>query len=107
MSARKPLFAFFGTPRLATTVLSALESKGFLPSLIVTAPDKPQGRGLQVTPSPAKVWGQERGIDVITPSTLKEMPDIETASHGEGPLRHIVVRYIDPSQPKRESSSLE
>jgi len=34
---------------------------------------------------------------MIIHSTLKEMPDIETASLGEGPLRHIVVRYKDPS----------
>lgn len=33
---------------------------------------------------------------MIIHSTLKEMPDIETVSHGEGPLRHIVVRYVDP-----------
>ncbi len=36
---------------------------------------------------------------MIIHSTLKEMPDIETMSHGEGPLRHIVVRYRDPSKP--------
>jgi spoIIIJ-associated protein len=34
---------------------------------------------------------------MIVHSTLKEMPDIQTMSHGEGPLRHIVVRFIDPS----------
>lgn len=32
---------------------------------------------------------------MIIHSTLKEMPDIETTSLGEGPLRHIVVRYKD------------
>lgn len=37
---------------------------------------------------------------MIIHSTLKEMPDIETVSHGEGPLRHIVVRYRDPTKPK-------
>lgn len=39
---------------------------------------------------------------MIIHSTLKEMPDIETVSHGEGKLRHIVVRYKDPSAPERE-----
>lgn len=38
---------------------------------------------------------------MIIHSTLKEMPDIETVSHGEGPLRHIVVRYRDPSTPQK------
>ncbi len=39
---------------------------------------------------------------MIIHSTLKEMPDIETVSHGEGKLRHIVVRYRDPSKPKTD-----
>lgn len=34
---------------------------------------------------------------MIVHSTLKEMPDIETVSHGEGKMRHIVVRYKDPN----------
>lgn len=36
---------------------------------------------------------------MVIHSTLKDMPDIETVSHGEGALRHIVVRYKDPSTP--------
>ncbi len=68
----KPLFAFFGTPKFAVDVLNALEAHGLVPALIVTAPDKPRGRGLEVSPSPAKAWGFERGIDVVTPTTLKD-----------------------------------
>ena len=68
----KPLFAFFGTPRFAVRVLDALEAHGLLPALVITAPDKPQGRGLALTPSPAKQWALKRGIDTLTPSTLKD-----------------------------------
>jgi methionyl-tRNA formyltransferase len=71
-SKTKPLFAFFGTPRFATTVLNALERRGLLPALVVTAPDKPRGRGLKVSPSPAKAWALERGIDVAEPATLRD-----------------------------------
>lgn len=53
-------------------VLDALESKGLLPALVITAPDKPAGRGLEVKPSPAKEWALARGIDVLTPATLKD-----------------------------------
>lgn len=67
-----PLFAFFGTPHFAVVVLDALEAKGLVPALVITAPDKPRGRGLEVTPCPAKAWAQERGIDVLTPTTLKD-----------------------------------
>lgn len=72
MSAKQPLFAFFGTPRFAVDVLRALESRGMLPAVVVTAPDRPRGRGLEVTPSPAKAWALERGIEVLTPATLKD-----------------------------------
>jgi methionyl-tRNA formyltransferase len=67
-----PLFAFFGTPKFATDTLAALEAQGLLPVLVVTAPDKPRGRGLELTPSPAKTWALERGIDVATPTTLRD-----------------------------------
>jgi methionyl-tRNA formyltransferase len=68
----QPLFAFFGTPAFAVDVLNALESKGLLPALVITAPDRRQGRGMALTPSPAKAWATERGIDVLTPATLKD-----------------------------------
>jgi methionyl-tRNA formyltransferase len=68
----QPLFAFFGTPKFAVDVLNALESKGLLPALVITAPDRHQGRGMVLTPSPAKQWAIERGIDVLTPTTLKD-----------------------------------
>lgn len=67
-----PLFAFFGTPRFAVRVLDALESQGLVPALVITAPDKPQGRGLEVKPSPVKAWALERGIDILQPTTLRD-----------------------------------
>ena len=72
MSLQKPLFAFFGTPRFSVNVLDALEAHGMLPALVITAPDRPQGRGLALAPSPVKKWAQERGIDVLTPERLKD-----------------------------------
>lgn len=72
MSAQEPLFAFFGTPRFAVQVLDALEAHGLVPALVVTAPDKPRGRGLELSPSPVKEWALERDIDVLTPATLKD-----------------------------------
>lgn len=70
MHKSMPRFAFFGTPQFAVHVLNALEARGLLPALVVTAQDKPAGRGLQLKPSPAKIWAQEREIDVLLPSRL-------------------------------------
>jgi methionyl-tRNA formyltransferase len=72
MTAKKPLFAFFGTPHLAVHVLDALEAHGMLPALVVCAPDRPSGRGLDVTPAPTKVWAESRGIMVISPENLSD-----------------------------------
>jgi methionyl-tRNA formyltransferase len=41
-----------------------------MPSVIVTAPDKPAGRGLALTPPPAKTWGEKNDILVFQPERL-------------------------------------
>ncbi len=42
---------------------------------------------------------------MIVHSTLKSIPNIETGSEGEGALRHIVVRYKDPTAPPTTTGS--
>lgn len=61
---------YFGTPHFSVYVLEELEQAGISPSLIVTTPDKPAGRGLALKSSPVRLWAEERGIDVITPEKL-------------------------------------
>ncbi len=69
---KNPLFAFFGTPYIATIVLDRLEAHGFIPTLVITVPDKPAGRGLVLQPTPVKTWAVSRGIDVCTPEKLSD-----------------------------------
>lgn len=63
-------FVFFGTPQFAVFVLEELLREGLKPSLVVTAPDKPQGRGLLLTPPPVKVWAEENKIPFLQPAKL-------------------------------------
>lgn len=63
-------FAFFGTPQLAAVFLDELEQKGLVPSLVVTTPDKPQKRGLEVLSPPVKKWADTRSIPVLQPEAL-------------------------------------
>lgn len=63
-------FVFFGTPQFSVFVLEELLLSGIKPALIVTAPDKPQGRGLLLTPPPVKVWAEENEIPFIQPIKL-------------------------------------
>ncbi len=72
MSRNQTPFVFFGTPHFAVFVLEELEQAGFIPSLIVTAPDKPQGRKLVVTPPSVKRWADEHGVPVLQPETIDD-----------------------------------
>ena len=65
-------FVFFGTPDVASETLQILKEGGFLPSLIVTAPDKPQGRKMLITPPSAKVWAIENNIPFMQPKKITE-----------------------------------
>ncbi|MEX0935203.1 MAG: methionyl-tRNA formyltransferase [Candidatus Paceibacterota bacterium] len=65
-----PRFVFFGTPDMGVYVLEELEKRGFLPSLVVTAPDRPQGRGMVLQAPPVKEWAQSHNIPVFQPERL-------------------------------------
>lgn len=67
-------FAFFGTDEFSVGVLESLKERGFLPSLVVTMPDRPKGRKMILTPPPAKIWAEENSIAVIQPESLKTIP---------------------------------
>jgi len=63
-------FAFFGTPALACVFLDDLEKAGLVPSLVVTTPDKHQGRGMTLTPPPVKLWAHKRGVESAQPEAF-------------------------------------
>jgi methionyl-tRNA formyltransferase len=63
---------FFGTPIFAVYVLEELKKSDIIPSLIVTTPDKPQGRKLIITPTPTKEWAMENNVPVLQPAKLDD-----------------------------------
>ncbi len=63
-------FAFFGTPDVAEETLTILNNAGFIPTLIVTSPDRPQGRGLTVTSPPVKTWAVAHNIPILQPEQI-------------------------------------
>ncbi len=65
-------FIFFGTPQLSAEILEHLKQEGFSPSLIVTNPDKPQGRKMIVTPPPVKLWALQNNIPLLQPENLSD-----------------------------------
>jgi methionyl-tRNA formyltransferase len=61
-----------GTPEFAVPSLEALVRSRWDVRCVVTAPDKPVGRGLHVRPSPVKTAAAAAGIEVFQPATLND-----------------------------------
>lgn len=64
--------AFFGTPPFTTDFLDTLVATGYSPRLVVTAPDRPVGRGMLMTAPEPKVWADVKGIKVLQPEKLDD-----------------------------------
>ena len=65
-------FVFFGTPEPAVEILDALFAAGLVPALIVTNPDRPQGRNMALTPPPVKLWAEKNGIALLQPERFDD-----------------------------------
>lgn len=62
---------FMGTPEFAVTILEKLIENTEV-VMVVSQPDAPVGRKKTLTPSPVKKFAEEKGIEVFTPSKIKE-----------------------------------
>jgi methionyl-tRNA formyltransferase len=72
MNNKDKKFIFWGTPDVASKTLAILHSAGFTPELIVTSPDAPSGRGMNMAASPVSVWAEENMIDCIKPEKIDD-----------------------------------
>lgn len=63
---------FFGTPDFAVASLEAIYNAGFNIVAVVTVPDKPSGRGLNMQSSQIKDFAVSKNIDVLQPQKLKD-----------------------------------
>ena len=70
--------AFAGTPPFAASALKALIDAGHEVALVLTQPDRPSGRGMQLKPSAVKELALQHGLPVLTPETLsvKRAPEV-------------------------------
>jgi methionyl-tRNA formyltransferase len=62
---------FFGTPEFAVASLDMLVKSGYNVVGIVTAPDKPAGRGLEIRMSAVKEYANSKNLKVLQPENLK------------------------------------
>lgn len=62
--------AFFGTPPFTASFLDMLSEHGYTPSLIVTNPDRPAGRGMTLQSPEPKLWGERHEVSVLQPEKI-------------------------------------
>ncbi len=87
-------FLFFGTPDIASNTLDILSQNGYIPSIIITSPDKLAGRGLHLTPSPVSLWAKNNNIPCLKPEKITtEFIENLFKNNIDNPIISIVVAY--------------
>ena len=89
---KAPRIIFAGTPEYAYVSLSALVDDGYDVVGVLTQPDRPAGRGQQLTSSQVKDYALEKGIEVLQPFSLKNS-DAENEIAALRPDIMIVAAY--------------
>ena len=84
---------FCGTPAFAVPTLEKLVATGFAIRLVVTQPDRPKGRGMELALSPVKQQAQRLGLPVSQPDKIKSNEDFRGQLAGFAPDAIIVVGY--------------
>jgi methionyl-tRNA formyltransferase len=87
---------FMGTPEFAVPSLRVLVENGYRVVAVVTAPDKPRGRGQKVIPSPVKVYALEQRIPVLQPANLKNPEFHQELKDYEANLQVVVAFRMLP-----------
>src|SRR5215471_10496898 len=84
---------FCGTPRFAVPTLERLFAEGFRVHLVVTQPDRPKGRGLELVPSPVKEAALKLGLPITQPDKIKANDEFRSRLIEIKPDAIIVVGY--------------
>jgi len=85
-----------GTPDFAVASLDALVQASFDVVAVVTAPDKPAGRGQKLNESAVKKYAVEKGIPVLQPEKLKNPEFIEELKSYQADLQVVVAFRMLP-----------
>ena len=84
---------FCGTPRFAVPSLERLATAGHDLQLVVTQPDRPQGRGMELAAPPVKQTAMHLGLPVTQPEKIKNNQEFRAELEALRPDAVIVVAY--------------
>ncbi len=82
-----------GSAPFSLPALEALLQSSHRLTGVITNPDEPSGRGLTVKSTPVAGVAKSHGIDLLTPDTLKNNPDVIAWIRARGPDAIVVVAY--------------
>jgi methionyl-tRNA formyltransferase len=87
---------FMGTPEFAVPSLEILVENQFTVVAVITAPDKPQGRGQKIVYSPVKECALRHGIPVLQPTNLKSGEFLSELKSYQANLQIVVAFRMLP-----------
>ncbi len=101
---------FYGTPEFAVPSLDILIRNNFLVVAVVTAPDRPSGRGQKIVASPVKEYALANNIPVLQPVKLKDESFLSELNNLKPDLQIVVAFRMLPIEvwklPKRGTFNL-
>ncbi|MDX1365247.1 methionyl-tRNA formyltransferase [Arenibacter latericius] len=92
----KPRIVFMGTPDFAVATLEALHKEGFPIVGVITAPDKPAGRGRKLNESAVKKYATANGLTLLQPTNLKDEEFLENLRALKPDLQIVVAFRMLP-----------
>lgn len=87
---------FMGTPEFAVASLHALVYEQCTIVGVITAPDKPAGRGMKPQESPVKKYAQEKGLRILQPGKLKNPLFLQELAALKADLQVVVAFRMLP-----------
>lgn len=96
MTGKELRIVFMGTPGFAVASLRALVENGYNVVGVITAPDKPAGRGKKLTEPEVKKYAVEKGVKVLQPEKLKNPDFLEELKSLKADLQVVVAFRMLP-----------
>ncbi|OYU81979.1 MAG: methionyl-tRNA formyltransferase [Flavobacterium sp. BFFFF1] len=89
---KKLRIVFMGTPEFAVGILDTILKNNYEVAAVITAPDKPAGRGQKIKYSAVKEYALEQNIDILQPTNLKDSDFLRQLKDLDANL-HVVVAF--------------
>src|SRR5680860_1304464 len=89
---------FMGTPEFAVETLKAIVEAGYNVVGVITAPDRPSGRGRKIQESAVKKYAREQDLRVLQPTNLKSEEFLKELKSLQANLQVVVAFRMLPEQ---------